>query len=630
MARNKKSEERKNAAAVKPRRAKNPRWPLPFILLITFLAFIPVLRADFVNLDDGEYVTNNPLLQNLSGLKSLLTTPVQGNHHSLTMLSLAINFMISGLEAWSYHLLNLVLHLVNCFLVFRLAMLLSNKNTVIAFATAVLFGIHPMHVESVAWVSERKDVLYGLFFLAGLISYTKYVDIGSKIQNRLTILFLALSLLSKPAAVIFPVTLFCIDLLRNRTLTFKLLREKIPLFALALIMGIATILGQRAVGATGEVAFGALNRIFFGLYGFMMYVFKMIVPLNLAVFYGFPPVNESLPVEYYLAPLFFVAVGGLVFYSWENNRVIAFGVLFYLVNLLLVLQFLPVGGAVIADRYTYIPYIGLFYIIGWLIDRYTRGNTLKANFIILTVALPLFVMTSMQASVWINSTSLWDHAIKTQPSNKSYANRAMLFRKERNYARALEYYDKAIKLNTIDYESYANRGNVYFDLNKPDLAINDYRKALSLKSDYYPALDNMGAQSAMRGDYNSALEYSSRALSIKPDYKPAYSNRALTYMKLNRYEEAIIDWKKFLEYEPNAADVYNTIGSCYQAMGKYQESLAPINKSIELSHDPAFYLNRSYAYNALQNTEAAKSDALMAKQGGIQLPDKYAKSLGIR
>ena len=215
---------------VKQKKTITPNWLVPFIFVVTFLAFIPALSAGFVNWDDPDYVNNNILIKDFSHLSALITTPLQGNYHPLTMLSLAINYSISGLDAWSYHLFNILFHLLNCFLVFRLALLLSNKNIVIAFTTAVLFGVHPMHVESVAWISERKDVLYSLFFLAGLVSYTKYVDTGSKKQYGVTILFLVLSLMSKPAAVIFPVALFCIDLLRKRKFSFRLFLEKISFF----------------------------------------------------------------------------------------------------------------------------------------------------------------------------------------------------------------------------------------------------------------------------------------------------------------------------------------------------------------------------------------------------------------
>src|SRR5260221_6180005 len=340
-----------------PQKKSSP-WIAPFILLLTFLAYIPALRAGFVNWDDGDYIVDNLIVKDFANLKSILSTPVQGNYHPLTMLSIAINYQVSGLNAWSYHLFNLVFHLINCFLVYRLVMLLSNRNIIIAFTTAILFGVHLMHVESVAWVSERKDVLYSLFFLAGLISYTKYADTGIRKQYLLTILFLVLSLLSKPAAVIFPVALFCIDLLRKRKLNVRLFAEKIPFFILALITGILTVIGQKAIGARGErfYNFGIGTKILFWFYGIMMYFFKMIAPLNLSAFYAFPAINRQLDIEYYLSPLFFAMLAAIFFFSLKKNRVIAFGILFYLVNLLLVMQVVIVGRAIITDRYNYHPY----------------------------------------------------------------------------------------------------------------------------------------------------------------------------------------------------------------------------------------------------------------------------------
>ena len=612
----------------KPKTTADVRWMIPVILAITFVAFIPVLRAGFVSWDDGEYVLQNTALKN-GDLKTVLATPMQGNFHPLTMFTLFINYLISGEDAWSYHLFNLLFHLINCFLVFRLAMLLSKNNTIISFTTAILFGIHPVHVESVAWVSERKDVLYGMFFIAGLIMYTNYVDSNSRKQYWLSILFLVLSLLSKPSAVIFPLAILCIDLLRARKFNAKLLIEKIPFFVLSLAMGIATFLAQQQAGSFGKIHIDTLNKVLYGFYGIMMYIVKMIAPVTLAVFYPFPPQNVKMPVEYYIAPIFFIGLAFAFFYSLKRNRVLAFGILFYLVNLLLVLQFLPVGSAVIAQRYAYMPYVGLSFIAGSIIDRLTRSNASKAWRIVFPITLVLSVLTWQQASTWYSSATLWDQAIKTQPSAKAYAIRAMLLRKEKNYDLAIEYFNKAIQLDTHDYELYSNRGNVYFDLRKPELAIDDYRKALSMKPNFPEALDNLGAQFAILGHYDSAVKYANEAIKIKPDFKPAYSNRALTYMKSNRYDDAIRDWQKFLEFEPDAADVYNTIGSCYQAVGKYKESLVPIDKAISMNPDPTFYLNRSYSYNGLKNLEAAKKDALFAKQHGAQIPADLAKSLGL-
>lgn len=607
-----------------------PRWMIPFILVVTFLVYLPALKAGFVNWDDMDYVYDNILIRDLSNLSQILSTPVQGNYHPLTMLSLAINYAMSGLDAWSYHLFNLAFHLINSFLVFRLALLLGNRNSIIAFTTAILFAIHPMHVESVAWISERKDVLYGLFFIAGLISYTRYVDTGSKMQYGLSFVFLVLSLLSKPAAVIFPLVLFSIDVLRRRRFNISLLVEKIAFFIPALVVGILTFIAQKEKGATGGIVFPFLTKLLMGFYGIMMYLVKMILPFRLSPFYPYPATNEPLPAEYFISPLIFIGLALLVWFSWKRTTVLAFGILFYLLNLLLVLQFLPVGSAVIAERYTYIPYIGLFYIVGWLISSYAGQNRIRAQAIVFSLVVFLGILTYRQAGVWKDGPTLWDHAIKVHPSANAYGLRASLLRSEKNYPLALEYYNKAVQMNAASFEAFTNRGNVYFDLKKPDSAYADYRRALAIKPDHYPALDNLGALFATRGQYDSALVNLDKALKIEPGYKPAYSNRALVNLNLKRYQEAIGDFEKFLQFEPNAADAMNSIGYCYRMLGKKQEALPWINKALSIKISPYFYMNRSYAYFELNNLPEAKADAIRARQAGAQLDPVYQQQLGMQ
>jgi Tfp pilus assembly protein PilF len=631
MAKKKIIEKKTYGSHLKKKESPNPTWAIPFILLITVAAYLPVLNAGFVNWDDEAYIINNALLKNFSNFQALITTPVQGNYHPLTMISLAINYSISGLDAWSYHLFNLILHLINSLLVYSLASKLSNQNFIIAFGTAILFAIHPMHVESVAWVSERKDVLYTLFFLAGLICYIKYVDTYSKKQFILSILFLILSLLSKPAAIVFPLVLFCIDLLKRRSFNFKLMLEKIPFLIPALIIGVLTYNAQSTVGATGEgvFSFALSTRVLMAFYGFMMYIIKLIFPFNLSPFYPFPVANMKLPEIYYIAPIFFIAAVILFFYSMKKNRVFAFGISFYFANLILVLQILPVGGAVIAERYSYVPYIGLFYIVAWLINHFTSSIKKKAILIILPVSILFSFLTYQQSGIWHSGATLWDHAIKTNPSFKAYMNRAQLLRQEKDNPKALDYYTKAIELNNSEPEGYTSRGNVYVDLKKYDLAYADYKKALLLRPKYPNAYDNIGVMFSLQEKYDSALIYLSQAINIKPDYKPAYNNRAFTYVKLQDYEAAIKDYQTYLTFEPKSADVYNSIGFCLRAQKKFQESLEPSNKAIEMNPQPLYFLNRSYSYFGLNNLEMAKKDAMKAKEGGIQIEENYAKKLGL-
>jgi|SRR5688572_1157803 len=224
----------------------------------------------------------------------------------------------------------------------------------------------------------------------------------------------------------------------------------------------------------------------------------------------------------------------------------------------------------------------------------------------------------------------WDSVIKSQPSSRAYSARASLFRKDRKYAEAIDYYTKAIQLNAIDHESYNNRANIYMDMNKFDSALPDYKQALVIMPNYYVAFDNLGALYARRNMFDSALYYFNRALEQKPDYKVTYSNRALTYMALRKYDEAIKDWQTALEYEPGAPDIINTIGLCYRMKGQYQVALKYISQAIQISPEGPFFLNRSYTYTGLNNIENARKDAQTAKQKGVQVDPTYAATLGIQ
>jgi tetratricopeptide (TPR) repeat protein len=576
-------------------------------------------------------VWNNLLLKVISSLGMFFTKPIQGNYQPVTVLTIAFNYMISGLEPWSYHLLNLLLHLVNCFLVLKLALVLSRNNFIIAVTTSLLFAVHPMHVESVAWVSERKDVLYALFFLAGLIAYTKYIDTGSKKQYWLAALFLLLSLLSKPAAVIFPLVLLCIDLLRSRKFNWQLLSDKIPFLLLAGAMGLLTYIAQKEKGAIeGMEIFSMGTRILMGFYGIMMYLIKLLIPINLSPFYPFAPINEPLPTSYYIAPLVSLLLVALVFYSWTRDRVIAFGILFYIVNLLLVVQFIPVGSAIIADRYTYLPYIGLFFIIGWLIDKFAKGNQNKSFYILVPLAIIPGILTFRQSAVWHDGASLWDQAIKAEPSARAYLNRGELYKQEKKYPEALECFNEAIRINVADDEGYTNRGNVYFEMNRHDLAFADYQKALAINPKYATAMDNIGAIYGLRLQYDSSLVYLGKALAADPNYSPSYRNRGLVNVELGRFENAIRDFQKFLEYHPNDPDIMNMIGICYRNINRYNEAMSIINDAIAIKPDPHFYLNRAYCFRGLKNIDAARNDALKAIQGGLTIEPELALSLGIK
>lgn len=602
----------------------NKKITIAVIAGITLLAFLPVLTADFVNWDDGDYSYENKFITSLFN-PEIWTKTVQGNYHPLTMFSMAINYAISGTSAWAYHLFNLLFHLINCVLVFRLIYLLSEKNSFIAFVTALLFGIHPVHVESVAWVSERKDVLYALFFLLGLISYTKYVDSKSKKQYLLTAVFMLLSLLSKPAAVIFPVVLFSIDFLRSRKWNVSLVLEKVPFFLFALALGAATYFFQSKAGAVGVLGYESGQKMLFPFYGIMIYIFKAFLPFNLSPFYELPTIGKDLPAEYYAAPFFCLLLATVLYFSLKKNKVLAFGILFFLINLLLVIQIVSVGSAIVADRYTYIPYIGLFFLAGWAIDRYARKNS---STLVVGIVVIMTFLTFNQAMVWQNGASLWDKALKTAPSARAYNNRGTLYLKEENWTAALECFDNAIALNARDDEAHGSRGNVYFNTGKVELAIADYRASLAIKPKSALTLDNLGVAFLSKQMNDSAFICFNKALAVDSNFNPSYRNRGYTYMMFGDYKKALDDFTKFFTYVQDNPEIYNFAGTCYRQLGNPQESVKFITKAISIEQRAEFYVNRGNSYK-LFNKEAAKNDVITAKNKGYAVPEDLIKAVGL-
>ncbi len=595
-------------------------WMLAVSLAMTLFSYLPALEADFINWDDDEYVINNETIRNISS-NEWITTPVQGNYHPLTMLTLAVNYKFSGEKAHGYHLLNLLLHLLNVFLVFKLAFRLGNGNNIIAFASALLFGIHPMHVESVAWISERKDVLYTFFFLLGLISYLKYADSQLRKYYVFCILWFVLSLLSKPAAIIFPVALFAIDFFRKRKFNSGLIIEKIPFFVLSAAMVWLTLHGQENAGATEKSGMYSMgSRFFFPFYGYMMYFIRMIIPINLAAFYPFPPINKSLPAEYLIAPVFFIATVILAFVYRKKFPVVAFGFGFYFITLILVLQFYIIGSAVIADRYTYLPYLGLFFLFGWWLDYKFRQKQSTAVSILLAIGIIFSVVTYQQAGTWKNSAAVWDNAIEKQPSYRAYLQRGKEYRKQGQLEKALDSYNKALSLNVAEKDIYNSRANVYFDMKNDSLALLDYQKALQMDPACVTCLSNRSMIYFRRGEFDLAVADMNRVIQLKPDFKRVYKNRGFTLMNLGQFEDAKRDLEKFLTYEPDDAETYNGMGLCYYSLQQYDKSVEAYTRAISLQSSPMFFLNRSKSLLKLGRIDEARNDASVARKGGMELP----------
>lgn len=638
-------------AGSRPRRD----WPvwLAGILALTFVVYLPSLDNDFTNWDDNYYVTEYPLVREPTPMR-LLTTPVAGNYHPLTMWSLALNYQFAGLDAAAYHWTSLLIHVANTALVFFFVRRLSRGRRWTPLVTAVLFGIHPMHVESVAWVAERKDVLYAFFYLLGLILYLRYVDgpgqaaSGRARRSRVwliaTLVAFVLSAASKPAAVVFPLTLLALDWFRNRRLTKDVLLEKAPFFAVSLITGILTLQVQQSSGAITE-HWNMFQKVMFAAYGSVMYVVKLFVPTGLSAVYPYPALPPaSIGPEFTLALVAaLILFPGLVL-LFRRNRVVLFGLAFYFINILLVLQFFTIGGATMADRYTYIPYVGLFVALAWWLDepreRLTRRFPVKA---VLATILILLIPVSAYATwkrcdVWQNSETLWNDTIAKYPHRipDAYNNRGYHYSATGRFAEAVADFDQAIALNANNAKVWLNKANALASLRRYPEALVALNRSIAVKDNNADAWNNRGALKLEMGDPAGTIADCTRAIALNPNQRDAYANRALAYVALGQYEASIPDSRRAIELAPESPGAYlqyGTLGYSLIELKRHAEAIPAFDEAIrraprnETRVGP-YYLNRSYARSAVGDKAGALADAQEAARLGAQVPPAHLKGLG--
>lgn len=532
------------------------------LFVICILAFLPMVKNGFIGTwDDGIYILQNQLLHDLSwqGVIKIFSygdefQKISNNYHPFTILSLAINYKISGLSPASYHITNFVFHGLNAVFVFIFVFILSRRRMLPSVISGLLFAIHPMHVESVAWVSERKDVLYTFFFLAGLIAYLKYREDEKIWKLGVALLLFIFSCLSKAMAVSFPLILLLVDYFQRRRFSWKLIIEKIPFFIIALVIGLMAIHLQSISAINKFETFTFYQRIMHASFGFITYILKFIDPSSLSAFYPYPPITSTglLPFSFLIAPYICLAAAGLLVWistrKGEIARVFVFGILFYFFTIVLVLQFLSVGKAIMADRYSYIPFIGLAFIIGMVADFYLQkksslkylGYGLISASLILSVVFSF--MTYERTKVWKDDITLWSDALRQYPDGRLtfiYDKRAQLYLSKDMYEAALADYliitdneprnDNALECIGRIYGKYYN------NLGK---AIEYLEKAYAINPKNPTVLKSLGVAMGMKGDFQRSLDYMLQSYNIDKTDTSLLMNIAASYNNLGLPEKA--------------------------------------------------------------------------------------------
>jgi Tfp pilus assembly protein PilF len=541
-----------------------------FLILITLFVYLQVVSFEFINYDTDRYVYENHYVMaglTKKGIGWAFTTLYASNWHPVTWLSHMLDVELFGLKPGFHHFNNVFFHILNTLLLFWILRRTSGdiwKSGLVA----ALFAIHPLHVQSVAWIAERKDVLSTFFGLLAIGSYLRYVKCP-KIGRYLPILiFFVLSLMSKPMLVTLPFVLLLIDCWPLKRLNFKMLSysdgnesqmpskvflivEKIPLFLVSAASCMITLSVQQDGGAVGSLALYPLHlRIVNALVSYASYIGKMIWPVNLAVIYPYP---GGFPAwQIWAACLMLSGISLLAIKNSKAHPCLLVGWLWYLGTLVPVIGLVQAGSQAMADRYTYVPLIGMFIFLVWgLSDLFWR---LRVNQfligIITTVLLGTLIAVSWnQVGYWQNSITLFERTIDVTENN---------------------------------YMAHNNLGHRLLELEKTDEALQHFAKSIEINSEFEIAHLNLGLAFSRQGKLNQAIKYYTKALQIKPHYTVAHNNLGNAWYRLDKADKAYEHYVEAIKIDPTYAEAYNNLGAVSIRMGDLKRAIFFFRKALKI------------------------------------------------
>jgi protein O-mannosyl-transferase len=596
------------------------------ILALAIITFSNSVHNGFISSwDDNSYVTDNIDIRDLTFSKALgffkLNSFYNSNYHPLTILSYAIEANAFGTQsAIPFHTTNLILHLLNICLVFCLIYLITAKLNISAIVAA-LFALHPMHVESVSWISERKDVLYTFFYIASIIFYLKYLKGKSGHRYLIfSILLFVFSCLSKSMAVSLPVILLLCDYVYSRRFSKTLILEKIPYLLIALLFGLLAIKSQNPATYTSIASqFNHIDRIFIVSYNAVYYIVKLFCPISLSAIHYYPIKSGGmLPFIYYLAPAAILLILGGVYWTKKFRKELIFGLLFYAITLSLVLQIIPVGDSVVSERYSYVPYIGLFYILGVLFNGLAEKRFafdtdrlyLFSKILVAAYVLLFAVLSVRQNNVWENGISLFSNVIERYPEQShGYLARGAAKANANDLVGALEDFSRAINHDAGNAEAYSNRAAAENILNRYEDSIRDCEAAIKIKPDYADAYNNYGMALSGQGKFPESLRYFYKAVELNPKLYAALNNIGMSKSLLSNNEEAITYCNKAIAINPYYPDAYLFRGNIKQELNDFEGAITDYTTVIKLDPArPGAYRNRGLSYFSLKDYAKAADD----------------------
>lgn len=592
-------------------RSRLPVWLMAVLLaLVTMALYWPATRSDFINLDDADAVTTNVHVQDgltWEGVKWAFFKPANSNWQPVTVLSHMVDCQLFGLKPWGHHLINVLFHALNAVLVFALLQQMTGA-TLRSLIVAALFAVHPLRVESVAWVAERKDVLSGFFGLLSLVFYARYAQ--GQIENDrepkrgaldsplstltsgnywLVLLFYLLGLLSKPMLVTWPFVMLLLDYwpLRRFELptldsdqsragsrpstTWRLVREKLPFFALAAVTSIVTFVVQKGGGALAAGENQPLGaRSGNALISYCRYLGKMFWPMDLAVFYPHPeywPLAKEL-----LAGVSILGISVLLSVQRRRYPFSLIGWLWFLGMLVPVIGLVQMGEQAMADRYTYIPSLGVLILAVW--GAYELTRRWRHHVIVLSVAGSVAIVlcmasTRQQLAHWQDSEALFRHALAVTENNYlAHFNLGMALDEKGQTDEAISQYQEAIRLKP-DYEyAYNNLGIALGEKGRPDEAIRQFQTAIRLNPDYATLRYNLGNFLYKKGRTDEAIEQYQAAVELQPDLAQAHYNLGIALYEKAQTDEAIRQFQEVIRLKPDHAEARNNLGKILELRNK--------------------------------------------------------------
>ena len=536
---------------------------------LAFIAYSRVLYNDFVYYDDELYVTENAAVQSGLTAESLyyaMTGVCASNWHPLTMLSHILDCTLYGLLPMGHHLSSLLLHSANTFLLFLVLRRMTGALWPSA-AMALLFGVHPLHVVSVAHVAQRKDVLSTLFWLLTMLSYARYAETRGKSSYALSLAFYALGLLAKPMLVTLPVVLLLLDFWPLRRFTEEttrgtktlregwiLVREKVPFLGLALAVSVVTLAVQHASGSVASLdTRPLLLRIENALVSYVLYLAKMFWPAGLAPYYPYP---QSIAVWKVLGAIaILVAITVLVLLARKKYPYLVVGWLWYLIALVPVIGIIQVGAQALADRYTYVPLIGIFLAAAWGLDELVRAKPrwrIPALAVSGGVFAALMCASWVYAGVWRNPRTLWEHAIAVTKDNQ-----------------VANYHLGVVQAEEGDLED----------------AERSFKEALRIMPGFQEAQHNLGVVYAMFGDryrkegrLDDAIAKYSQGAAMEPEESGYQSLLGRTYWLKNDHPQAAKHYAEAVRLSPNRLDARLDLAIAHEALGHYEDALRELEE----------------------------------------------------